>query len=77
MKILYFCHRCGDPIREGETAYLLAGYCWCPGCVENARIAARPAEEAFVYRYSRRGACITGYPAGIPRRYHGYPQMRP
>jgi len=66
MKILYFCSRCGEEIREGDTAYRLLNHIFCPGCVENARIIAHVPEEAFHFRYPRRGSTITGFPAGIP-----------
>ena len=65
--ILYRCRKCGEPIRDGDTAYLLDGSCYCPGCVENALIIARPDVLRPSFPYRRNNGRITGFPAGIPR----------
>lgn len=67
-KILYRCRQCDEPIREGDTAYLLTGSVYCPGCVNRALTIARPAEFRPTFRYLRDGNRIADFPAGIPRK---------
>lgn len=68
MRIIDFCRLCGEAIRDGDSAYLLGKEFFCPGCVENARIVARPPGDAFRYRYERdagRGEWKIRFPSGI------------
>lgn len=71
MKILYHCRICREPIRDGDTAYLICGAFCCTGCVESSLIIARPPEERPSFRYPRHGSTIVGFPAGIPRKSNG------
>ena len=66
-RIISRCSRCGEFIRDGDAAYLLTDRFYCPGCVEQAFIIARPRQFYPAHRYSRRGNTITDFPAGIPR----------